>query len=273
MANGGEVRRMAGDLQGAQAVAFIADTASDLPKYGLDKPSVKVTFSAYASENTAETKAGEKPIVSVLFGKVQGDVVYAKLDEEPFVVSLNKSLLDAIATDAVKWRNLAVFEFKPEEIESVEVAKAGRTPAAIARENGQWKLAKGEGALNKISADSLVNTLSTLRAVRWIGATTSEHGLEKPSLEIVFTTGDKKQHRLAIGAKTPERMWFASAENEAVTFVVNEPDESALQIQLAQIALPTAPPKPGALPSPSPKTSATKPLSVEPKSAAAVEAK
>lgn len=255
LANGAEVRRLAGDLQGAEVVAFIADTASDLPKYGLDKPSVKVTFSAYASENTAETKAGEKPIVSVLFGKVQGDVVYAKLDEEPFVVSLNKLLLDAIATDPVRWRDLAVFEFKPEEIESVEVTKADRPPVAIARENGQWKLAKGEGELNKINADSLVNTLSSLRAVRWIGTTTSEHGLEKPSVAIVFTTGDKKHHTLAIGAKTPEGMWFAAAENEPATFVVNEPDESALQIQLTRIALPEPPPKP----------SATKPLSVETK--------
>ncbi|MGI8430783.1 MAG: DUF4340 domain-containing protein, partial [Chthoniobacterales bacterium] len=60
-ANGEEVRRLINTLDEAQVTKFVADTASELPKYGLDHPSLQLTFSSFASENTAETGAGEHP--------------------------------------------------------------------------------------------------------------------------------------------------------------------------------------------------------------------
>ena len=72
MANSGDVQKMAAALQNQQVAAFVSDVATDLPKYGLDHPPLKVTFSAYASENTAETKAGEEPLETILFGKADG---------------------------------------------------------------------------------------------------------------------------------------------------------------------------------------------------------
>src|SRR5581483_927333 len=45
------------ELHSAQVVNFVADVATDLPKYGLDQPQATVTLSSYSSENTAETKA------------------------------------------------------------------------------------------------------------------------------------------------------------------------------------------------------------------------
>ncbi|MDQ3623375.1 MAG: DUF4340 domain-containing protein, partial [Verrucomicrobiota bacterium] len=90
-------------LQTQQVASFVADVATDLPKYGLDQPQRKVTLSSYASENTAETKAGEMPIVTILFGKVEGENVYAKLDEEPFIVSVNEVVLQDLYTDPLQW--------------------------------------------------------------------------------------------------------------------------------------------------------------------------
>src|SRR5581483_7568195 len=101
-ANAGEVRKMADALQNQQVTAFVADVATDLPKYGLDQPQLKVNFASYASENTAESKAGENSIVTVLFGKIDGDNVYAKLDNEPFIVSVPKAILENIHTAAVE---------------------------------------------------------------------------------------------------------------------------------------------------------------------------
>lgn len=248
LANSAEVRRLAANLQSHEVVAFVADSASDLPKYGLDKPQAKVTFSAYASENTAETKAGEKPIVSLWLGRIEGEIVYAKLDDEPFVVSINKALVESLATEAAAWRDLAVFEFKPTDLETVEVTKLDRPALLLTREKDQWKIAKGEGELNKINAETLVNTLAGLRAVRWVGRVQPEHGLDKATVAIKFTASDKKTHQLMIGAKTPDGMWYAAAEGQSVVFVVNDPDESALQIPLTQTAAFPATPTSGAPP-------------------------
>src|SRR4029077_852349 len=86
-ANSGEVRRLIDTVQNEQVTKFVEDVASNLAKYGLDKPQLQLTFSSFASENTAETKAGEQPFATVAFGKVDGDNVYARLGDEPFIVA------------------------------------------------------------------------------------------------------------------------------------------------------------------------------------------
>ena len=55
---------------------------------------VRITLSSYASENTPESNAGEKEIATVLLGRVENGEIYAKLEEEPFVVSIDKGILD-----------------------------------------------------------------------------------------------------------------------------------------------------------------------------------
>src|SRR5439155_1550653 len=105
--------------RGEQVTKFVEDVASNLPKYGLDKPQLTVTFSSFASENTAETKAGEQPFASVAFGKVEGENVYARVGDEPFVVAVHRNLLDQIFTDPLQWQELSIFNFKPEQIHRV----------------------------------------------------------------------------------------------------------------------------------------------------------
>jgi len=101
-ANSREIRRFIDTLQDERVTKFVEDVASNLAKYGLDKPQLQLTFSSFASENTAETKAGEQPFVTVAFGKVDGDNVYARLADEPFVVALRRGLLDQIFTDPLQ---------------------------------------------------------------------------------------------------------------------------------------------------------------------------
>ena len=95
-ANSDEVRRLIDTLNDQQVTKFVADTASELPKYGLDQPPLRLTFSSFASENTAETAAGEHPFLTLSFGKTEGNDVYARVGEEPFIVAVNHELLDKI---------------------------------------------------------------------------------------------------------------------------------------------------------------------------------
>src|SRR5207237_8517426 len=104
-------------------------------------------------------------------------------------------------TDPIRCQYLAIFQFHPDQVESIEISKPDQPPVAVAREKGQWSLTKGEGTLNKNNVDSLANTLATLRAVRWVGLTAPEHGFEKPALVVAFTTADKKPHKLTLGSK------------------------------------------------------------------------
>ena len=253
--DGSEATRLLNELKSQQVVGFESDVAGDLQKYGLDQPSVKVTLSSYASENTAETKAGEKPIVTVLFGGSEGNNVYAKLDEEPFIVTIPKGFLSSIATDPLQWQETTIFKYKPEDIASVEITKGEQPTVSIERDKDKWKLARGDGALNQINAQSLVNTLSSLRAIRWKGATRPEDGFDKPTVVVTFKAGGDRTGKVTIGAATADGTWNAMTDGSAGTFILSRPDEEALVLSLidktAAVASPAQPePAPAAPPLP-----------------------
>jgi hypothetical protein len=242
-ANSSEVRRLIDTLQNEQVTKFVEDVASNLPKYGLDKPQLIITFSSFASENTAETKAGEQPFASVAFGKVEGDNVYARVGDEPFVVAVRRGLLDQIFTDPLQWQELSIFNFKPEQIHRVTVT-SDKELSFVRGANNQWSWAKGSGSINQTNMQSLLNTLATLHAVRWAGSATPVHGFDKPQLVVSFTTSpdDKTTHKLSVGAVAPNGMWFAKADEREGTFVISAPDLNALKLPLAAAEPPSPSP-------------------------------
>ena len=233
-AGSGAVQRLIDTLQNERVTRFVEDVASNLPKYGLDKPQVQLTFGSFASENTAETKAGEQPFAGVAFGKLDGDTVYARLTDEPFIVAVRRGLLDRISPDPLQWQELSIFKFKPEQIHRLSVTTAN--DLSLERDqNNQWHLLKGSGDINQTNVQSLVNTLSTLHAVRWLGATTLQHGFEKPQLVIAFTTSsdNKMLHKLTVGAQNDDGTWCARLEGREGTFAISNPDLNTLKLPLA----------------------------------------
>ena len=213
-----------------------------------------MTFSSFASENTAETKAGEQPFASIAFGKADGDNVYVRLADEPFVVAVRRSLLDQISSDPVHWQELSIFKLKPEQIHRLSVT----TDKELSLERGQrnqWHWLKGSGEINQANVQSLLNTLSALHAVRWLGATTPQHGFEKPELVLAFTTSpdDKTSHKLTIGAQNNDGTSCARVDGREGTFEISNADVNILKLPLG--SQPTTAPSasPIATPSSSPR--------------------
>lgn len=244
-ANSDEIRRLLEDLRGATVTAFASDVASDLAKFGLDQPSLQVTFSAFASENTAESSAGDNPIVSIHFGKTEGDQVFARLDNEPFVVSVPAGIKERVFTNPAQWQNVVIFKLKPDGITELQVSKAGRPAVTLSRTGKTWKTAADGAAVHENHVQSLLNTLAALRAARWASSADVAAGGEKLDLAIAFTA-DGKSQKLQIGGATPDGMWVATADGVEGTFVLPRPDVEALQLPLVQTAarlegLPTVP--------------------------------
>ena len=248
-ANSGEALRLIDMLENEQVTKFVEDVASNLPKYGLDKPQLQITLSSFASGNTAETKAGEQPFATIAFGKIDGDNIYARLGDEPFIVAVRRKLLDEIRVDPLQWQDLSIFKFKPEQIHRLSVGPNGEQ-ALVRGANNEWTWTKGSGPINQVNVQSLLNTLSNLHAVRWIGSTVPQHGFDKPQAVITFTTSpdDKAFHKLIVGAPTGDGMWFGKVDEREGTFVVNNPDFNALRIML--VGQPPTPSSPSASASP-----------------------
>jgi hypothetical protein len=251
-ANSSEAQRLIDRIQNEQVTKFVENVASNLAKYGLDKPELTLTFSSYASENTAETKAGEEPFASVAFGKIEGDNVYARVGDEPFIVTVRRALLDQILTDPSQWQDLSVFNFKPEQIHRVTI-KTDKEFELIRSANNQWNGTKDSGPINQPNVQSILNALSTLHAERWIGGTLPGHGLDKPQLVVTFTTSpdDKATHKLSVGGTAPNGSWFAKVDGREGTFTISAANLNTLKLPLAGQESPT-PTASAAMPTPRP---------------------
>src|SRR6266516_2915202 len=236
-ADSAAVRRLIDTLQNERVTRFAEDVASNLPKYGLDKPQIQLTFSSFASENTAETKAGEQPFAGIAFGIGEGDNVYARLTDEPFVVAVRHGLLNQISANPLQWQELSIFKFKPEQIHRLSIT-AGKELSLERDQTNQWHWLKGTSEINQANVQSLLNTLSALRAVRWLGATTSQHGFEKPQLVLAFTTSpdNKTSHKLTIGAQNNHGTCFARVDGREGTFEISNADVNTLRLPLASQA-------------------------------------
>jgi Domain of unknown function (DUF4340) len=243
------VRRLIDILQNQRVTTFVEDVASNLPKYGLDKPRLQITFSSFASENTAETKAGEEPFATLSFGKEDGDNVYARLTDEPFVVTARRGLLAQISADPLQWQELSIFKFKPDQIHRLSIT-TDKELSLERGENNQWHWLKGTGQIDEKNVQLLLNTLSSLHAARWLGATKPQEGLEKPQLALAFTTSpdDKTTHRLIIGAPANDGTWCAHVDGSEGTFAISDSDLNSLRLPVVAQPSPTPSPAPNVTP-------------------------
>ncbi len=238
-ANSAEVARLLETLKNEPVKKFVEDVASDLPKYGLDQPQLRLTFSSFASENTAESKAGEEPFATVAFGRTEGEEVFARVGEEPFIVTVRRRLLDDIFVDPVQWQEAAIFKFTPAEIHRLAVT-VERAETLVRGPNEEWTRAEGNQPINKVHLESLLNTLSKLRGVRWIGGETPPQAFDKIQIAIEFTSSpdDKAMHKLIVGGPAGDGMWYARVEGQPGVFVLSNPDFNALRLPLTAEASP-----------------------------------
>jgi hypothetical protein len=252
-ADSGAVQRVIDMLQNERVTKFVEDVASNLPKYGLDKPQLQLTFSSYASENTAETKAGEQPFATIAFGKEDGEYVFAHLTDEPFVVAVRRGLLDQLSPDPVRWQELSIFKFKPEQIHRVSVT-TDKELSLERDQNNQWRWLKGTGTVNQANIESLLNALSNLYAVRWLGPTTPQQGFDKPQLVVAFATSsdNKTAHKLIVGARNNDGTLCARRDGRDGTFAISNSELNKLKLPLEQQATTSPSPTTGVTASPKP---------------------
>jgi hypothetical protein len=252
-ANSAEVTRLLDTVRNEQVTRFVEDVASDLPKYGLDQPQLQLTFSSFASENTAETQAGERPFATVAFGRIEGEEVFARVGEEPFIVAVKRSLLDQIFVDPVQWQSLTIFRFKPDDVRRLTVRTDTET-TLVRGENNEWKRAAGDEPIDEVNVKSLLNTLTSLRAVRWVSGAMPPQAFDQVQITVTFATSDddKAVHTLVVGGPAGQGMWYARVEGREGLFVMNNPDFNALRLPLRPeaAATPGTPPTPAVEPEP-----------------------
>jgi hypothetical protein len=174
-------------------------TASDLKKYGLDKPAASATVVAGSARAT------------LLIGSdTDQSTRYAKDASRPLVFTVESSLLDEVKKPASEFRRKDLFEFRPFNATHLEITRGGKTyvfdrvktsdPKAPATE--KWRQSAPTARdIDLQKMDSFLSGFSNLRVDSWVEKTPAL-GLDSPELTLVVKFDDgKKEERVAFAKK------------------------------------------------------------------------
>jgi len=237
-ANADNITRLIQEINDGEVSEFVSDTATDLTKYGLDQPKLKITFSSYSSENTAEANAGETVLATLAFGNSENGVIYARLEEEPYIFSITDELFSTLPTTKFSFQTLDVLDLKRDQLVSLRLERGGMESVDLLRgTQRKWVLKGHENDQNDGQIQLLLTTLTGLRAAAWVGNLKPEYGLDQPSLLIKVSYQSGEQSRkidLKFGtANSENRHYGMSTEKEGV-FLVDDEQFKQLNASLRQ---------------------------------------
>jgi hypothetical protein len=235
-ANSMNINRLIQEMNDDEVAEFVSDTATDLAKYGLDQPKLKITFSSYSSENTAESNAGEVVLSALEFGNSENGLTYARLEEEPYIFSISDQIFGDLPKTIFSFRSLDILDLKRDELISLNVEKAGDEPIALVRDSkGKWVLKGHENRQNDGQIQLFLTALTGLRAAAWAEDPNAEYGFEQPSLEIKisYQSGEQKREAdLKFGRTNSGKQHYGVCTEEDGVFLVDDEQFNQLKAEL-----------------------------------------
>ncbi len=237
-ANADNITRLIQGINDGEVSDFVSDTATDLTKYGLDQPKLKITFSSYSSENTAESNAGETVLATLAFGNSENGVTYARLGEEPYIFSITDQLFATLPTTEFSFRPLDVLDLRRDQLMSLRLEREGAEPIDLIRgRQGKWVLKGHENDQNDGQIQLLLSTLTGLRATAWVGDPKSEYGLDQPSLLIKISYHSGEQSRevdVKFGTTNSGNQHYGMSTEREGVFLVDDEQFKQLNAPLKQ---------------------------------------
>jgi Domain of unknown function (DUF4340) len=235
-ANANNINRLIEEIDDAEVTEFVSDTATDLTKYGLGQPKLRITFSSYSSENTAESNAGEVVLSTLEFGSSANGITYARLEEEPYIFSIADHVLSDLPKTIFNFRSLDILELKRDELMSVTVEKAGEEPLELVRDaKKKWVMKGHENRQNDGQIQLFLTALTGLRAAAWTGDANPGYGLDQPSLEIKvsYQSGEgKREVNIKFGKANSGNQHYGTCTEEEGIFLVDDEQFNELKSSL-----------------------------------------
>jgi hypothetical protein len=173
----------------------IVPDATDLKKYGLDKPAVSVRLGSGSSQATllvgaaAEGEAGS---------------VYAKDFSRPSVFTIDSTLVDDLKKDVSEYRQKDLFDARPFNATRLEIVRSGQTSVfektkikdKDGKEEEKWRqTAPTARDVDGAKVDALISAATGARATGFVEST-AKTGLDKPELSVAFKYDEGKEERV-----------------------------------------------------------------------------
>jgi hypothetical protein len=175
-------------LGSVQMVGITEEQATNLTKYGLDKPTATMTVSLGSSRAT------------LLLGTTENAVVYAKDASRPMVFTVPPTLKTDVMKPVSDLRRKDLFDARAFTATHIEF-KRGSDTIVLDKSKGKdekeiWKNAAGK-EVDAAKADDLVNRITGLRAGSF--ETQPHASLKMPALVVTVRSNDNKTETVTFG--------------------------------------------------------------------------
>jgi hypothetical protein len=169
-------------------VGITEEQATNLAKYGLDKPTATMAVSLGSSRET------------LLLGKTENAVVYAKDASRPMVFTVPPTLKTDVMKPVSDLRRKDLFDARAFTATHIEF-KRGSDTIVLDKSKGKdekeiWKNAAGK-EVDATKADDLVNRITGLRAGSF--ETQPHASLKMPALVVTVRSNDNKTETVTFG--------------------------------------------------------------------------
>ena len=218
-ANGAMMAAVAATIATTRAEKLIERSPSDLARYGLDAPAVKVSCAM---------EKGDAPKALLVGGAADGGARYAMLEGGDIVFTLSSAVARAFLDEP---RDPRVFAFRPSDAARVEFYK-GADKYVFEKTGAVWSATAPESA--QVDAGALARELthlSTLLASKFVTFETqqlAQYGLDKPQAVARIVAGDGKVAALSIGGMAPSGYYYATSTLVDGVFLLTPGDVMAV---------------------------------------------
>ena len=212
-----EVTGMASALSSLEVVRVLDENPASLNDYGLSNPRIEIAFKAAGDKDPHRLLIGEK--------SPTGADLFAKRNDEKRVFLIPAFQETTFNRTTFDLRDKVLLKFDREKVDGVDVEAGGKT-LAIAKDGGDWKIAKPiqtradfgsvEGIVSKLQAAQMKKGVSTEPTP----ADLKTYGLDKPDVTVNLKAGSSRA-TLILGGKAENNTVYARDASKAAVVTVD----------------------------------------------------
>ncbi|NQT19789.1 MAG: DUF4340 domain-containing protein, partial [Planctomycetes bacterium] len=218
------------DLSSLDAEEIIAEKATDIALYGLDKPAITATVTVKAGEEDNEEKTH-----TVLIGAETKTSHYAKVDGRDAVFTVRGAVVGHLVSGLL---SLNVITFEADDATALTIASGGKSFTCERKDkDADWQVTHPEASkIDNEKIKGLIKGLHLLRADRYQEYTPGDlakYGLDKPAATIAVEVKDDQDKVLQIGNKLDNATAYARTADASPVFVLSKFDTHQMNRVLA----------------------------------------
>ncbi len=223
-----EVQGILSTIHNMSAQDFPEESSSDLRKYGLEKPRLRVTL--FSGEDNEQRE--------ILFGhKKEGkDEVYLIVDSKGTVYTVYESVFKELNKDLAALGDKEILSFSQDQVTKLRISTPKESWVLTKGEKEEWKVeAPKQGKTRQGIATNYLSTLGSLRAKGFVEddpKNLKKYGLDFPSVKISLDGKDGENLGTLLLASKIAGDYYAKKEGNPTVYTIEAFSYNRLDKQL-----------------------------------------